>query len=350
MISCLNEVTLQAYFDGELEPAIAAQVNKHLARCDACAASAFEFERAIELMASAFEDELPDSIPSEHLRARIAAALAGDSIPKRISPAASFWPQILNAPIARLRLLRLSTRQLAYASLGVLVLVFGLWLGLRTGLFAQKQEKRVQNEKIQEPTQTPTTTPGDEHKNKVIAKDPAGGKSKSGGQTVRVRKPYSPRQSPAPKEYAIVKRESPITVPDEGDNPAEWLAGTTEAGIFDAGMVRHFEKAQMLLRSFRNSDTSTEGFAADLAHEKRQSKSLLYQNILLRRDAESSGNLPAEEVLGSLEPVLLDIANLPDRPSPDEVRSIKDRIHKKEIIGVLQVYSAPLTATSYQHY
>ena len=88
MNSCLNEVTLQSYFDGELEPAVAAQVNKHLARCDSCAENAFEFERAIELMAEAFEDELPDTIPSEHLRIRLDAALAGDSIPERIPASA----------------------------------------------------------------------------------------------------------------------------------------------------------------------------------------------------------------------------------------------------------------------
>ena len=152
-------------------------------------------------------------------------------------------------------------------------------------------------------------------------------------------------------------RKAPIAPPpNERDDLDQWIAGTgghslpTDPGVFDAGLVRHFERAQMLLRSFRNSDSSTRAFASDLAYEKRQSKSLLYKNILLRRDAENSGNLPAEEVLGSLEPVLLDIANLPDRPSPDDVRSIKERIHKKEIIGVLQVYSAPSMVAGYQPY
>jgi hypothetical protein len=46
-------------------------------------------------------------------------------------------------------------------------------------------------------------------------------------------------------------------------------------------------------------------------------------------------------LLGSLEPFLLDIANLPDRPSNDDVRSIKERMHKKEIVAALQIYSAP---------
>jgi len=346
MISCLNEVTLQAYFDGELEPGIAAQVNKHLAHCDACAASAFEFERAIELMASAFEDELPDSIPSEHLRARIDAALAGDSTPQRISQSGWAWRQILDAPLAFLKSLGPSRHRLAYASLALLVVFFGLWIGLRTGFFARKQEERVQNpEKIERPAATPSGP-------SVIATDKKADVQKSAfdREMPRSRKSNGLRNSPGPKEVVAEEPESPLALPNEEDGRAAWLAGTVGVGIFDAGMVRHFDKAQMLLRSFRNADTTTRGFAADLDHEKRQSKSLLYQNILLRRDAENSGNLPAEEVLSNLEPVLLDISNLPDRPSSDEVRSIKDRIHKKEILGLLQVYSAPLTATSYQPY
>jgi hypothetical protein len=51
--------------------------------------------------------------------------------------------------------------------------------------------------------------------------------------------------------------------------------------------------------------------------------------------------MPAEELLGSLEPFLLDIANLPDRPSNGDVRSIKERMQKKEIVSALQIYSAP---------
>jgi len=78
------------------------------------------------------------------------------------------------------------------------------------------------------------------------------------------------------------------------------------------------------------------------AHEKQQSRGLLSKNILLRRDAEAKRNMPAEELLGSLEPFLLDIANLPDKPSNNEVRAIKERMQKKEIVSALQVYSAPL--------
>jgi hypothetical protein len=112
--------------------------------------------------------------------------------------------------------------------------------------------------------------------------------------------------------------------------------------FIDPETARHIEQAQILLRSFRNTRDSGNQADPDLAYEKRQSRGLLSKNILLRRDAEAKRNMPAEELLGSLEPFLLDIANLPDKPSNNEVRAIKERMHKKEIVSALQVYSAPM--------
>jgi len=111
--------------------------------------------------------------------------------------------------------------------------------------------------------------------------------------------------------------------------------------FIDIETARHIERAQLLLRSFRNTRDSGSQPDPDLSYEKQQSRGLVYKNILLRRDAEAKGNMPAEELLGSLEPFLLDIANLPDRPSNADVRSIKERMQKKEIVSALQIYSAP---------
>jgi hypothetical protein len=68
------------------------------------------------------------------------------------------------------------------------------------------------------------------------------------------------------------------------------------------------------------------------------------RNILLRRDAVGAENAPAKSLLGSLEPLLLDIANLPGRPATGDLASIKRRIRKSEIVAALQVYSSPTTS------
>jgi hypothetical protein len=95
----------------------------------------------------------------------------------------------------------------------------------------------------------------------------------------------------------------------------------------------------VLLRSFRN--VSETGESIDVALEKEQSRDLLYKNILLRRTAEAKGNLPVSDLLGSLEPILIDIANLPESPTRQEVQLIKDFIRQKEMVATIQVYSSP---------
>jgi hypothetical protein len=98
----------------------------------------------------------------------------------------------------------------------------------------------------------------------------------------------------------------------------------------------HAERVERLLRSFRNARLSDADPALDVADARRLSKRLLYSNIALRREAAGAGDLLAEGWLDSLEPVLLDISNLPDKPSPDAVGSIKERIRRRQLVGVVQ--------------
>ena len=118
------------------------------------------------------------------------------------------------------------------------------------------------------------------------------------------------------------------------------------ADYLDAEIASHVEEAGLLMRSFRNIKPSGEQTAFDVSYEKQLSKELLAKNMLLRRsaenrrNAESRRNLAVEDLLDSIEPLLLDIANLPDSPTPADVRSIKDLIQRQEAVAALQFYSA----------
>ncbi len=107
--------------------------------------------------------------------------------------------------------------------------------------------------------------------------------------------------------------------------------------IEDRDTASHLEQAQNLLLSIRNikSDDDEE---IDVTYEKSESRRLLNENIVLRRDAEMAGKFPAKSVLGSLEPFLIDIANLPDKAPAPDVRQIKDRVQKTEIVAELRGY------------
>ncbi|MBS1809939.1 MAG: hypothetical protein JST84_17395 [Acidobacteria bacterium] len=122
-------------------------------------------------------------------------------------------------------------------------------------------------------------------------------------------------------------------------NPMMALASMSTEG---SATIQHLERAQRLLRSFRNS-SPTNNTIFDLTYEKKQARNLVYRNILLRREAETRGDWPTEEMLSSLESLLLDIGNLPTRPTADDVDPIKERIQKKEIVARLQLYATPVT-------
>jgi hypothetical protein len=99
---------------------------------------------------------------------------------------------------------------------------------------------------------------------------------------------------------------------------------------------RHAERVERLLRSFRNARMNDDDPTLDVADARRLSKRLLYSNIALRREAAGAGDIAVKGWLDTLEPILLDISNLPNRPSTDAVGSIKERIRRRQLVGVLQ--------------
>ncbi len=104
----------------------------------------------------------------------------------------------------------------------------------------------------------------------------------------------------------------------------------------------HFEKSETLLRAFRNVRLNEPRTATDVGYERKRAQQLVYQNMMLRREADAAGDVETASLLENLEPILLDIANLPDRPTEDAVRAIRARIERKNIVALLQVNSAAL--------
>ena len=106
----------------------------------------------------------------------------------------------------------------------------------------------------------------------------------------------------------------------------------------DRDTVKHIEQTQNLLRSIRNVQMNDGDPDIDVTYDKALSRRLLNENIVLRRDAEMKAKFPTKTLLSDLEPFLIDIANLPDHARPDEVRAIKERVQKTEIVAALIGY------------
>ena len=102
--------------------------------------------------------------------------------------------------------------------------------------------------------------------------------------------------------------------------------------------AKHIEQTQNLLRSIRNFPVSDGDEEIDVTYDKALSRRLLNENVVLRRDAEMKAKFPTKTLLADLEPFLLDIANLPDHARPEDVRVIKERVQKTEIVAALLDY------------
>ena len=103
-------------------------------------------------------------------------------------------------------------------------------------------------------------------------------------------------------------------------------------------VARHVERAQMLLRSIKNVSAGEATDDDDIAYEKGLSRTLLAENSTLQLEAEVKGDKETKQVLDQIQPFLLEIANMGEKPSREEVRSLRERVRKNEIVAALEVY------------
>jgi len=101
MRECVDEGILQSYFDGELSSKMAEGVASHLASCVGCAQAARELESESLLLAEALEPEFVLSVPTERLRHRVDAAIAGLQVKSTRASVASNAGGMPAVPVVR---------------------------------------------------------------------------------------------------------------------------------------------------------------------------------------------------------------------------------------------------------
>ena len=117
MKNCIDEGTLQAWFDGELAANEAANVTTHLNSCTQCAAAASTAEAESLILSEALGAEFAAPVPTERLRERIETAAAGLHRATASQVSASRWRAIAEF---------FAVRPLAYASVAALILLAGV--------------------------------------------------------------------------------------------------------------------------------------------------------------------------------------------------------------------------------
>ncbi|HEU4434852.1 MAG TPA: hypothetical protein VFR51_15820 [Pyrinomonadaceae bacterium] len=145
-----------------------------------------------------------------------------------------------------------------------------------------------------------------------------------------------PKPPEQPEQTRITRTKKPTT--PKRDNPGVVSSDLAYLDLDDQDTVNHLEQTQNLLRSIRNVTVSDGDEEIDVTYDKALSQRLLNENVVLRRDAEMKAKFPTKTLLADLEPLLIDIANLPDHARPEEVRAIKERVDKTEIVAALIEY------------
>jgi hypothetical protein len=147
-------------------------------------------------------------------------------------------------------------------------------------------------------------------------------------------------ESASPKREVIASRKKvrPRIIHAPIDQSDVLSSDLAYLDVDEQDTALHIEQSKILLRSIKNVQISDNDDEIDVTYDKALSRRLLNENVVLRRDAEMKAKFPTKTLLADLEPFLIDIANLPDRARPQDVREIKERVQKTEIVAALLDY------------
>jgi hypothetical protein len=321
---------IDEFFDNELDQAEAQSVGAHISRCRACRAVLDELEIENGFYLATHGDlELPPAT-----WAGIEGRIAGERTLQRAR--ATLWVRVLS----RLTPLHLPGPLLA----GTVVMMSLLFLGAGAFLLRRNVQPEPAVALGTDSPSNPMASPSQALPATATIKPEikgGSGLSPSPVETTAVERTAGSDKAPnyLQREYRTGRAEGIQRVRRSAQEiRAEDYEITIDPARLEATeqeSVHHIEQVQNLLRSFRNS--KIEGNAAELRYDRKRSRDLLSQNIFLRRNAEESGNVATAELLSMMEPYLLDIANLAEKPTSTDVSNIKNRIQKEEVVAALQV-------------
>ena len=292
-MNCSFTEKISSLIDGELSTAEAREVERHLHGCIDCQQVRADFLNLRSQIAG-FESSLEPTVQNRALK------------------------KILATPPQRRFSWSFGTQAAAFATLVIVAVIIGL-------LIYKSSNTNDKHLAVQTPAPVPAAS--------VEPKPEASpSPNKDNEQT-------APRRTPSPAPKKPLVRE-----PKPGEQFAAIPSAPEPVRSADAQTMTalHFEKSETLLVAFRNVRLDEPGAASEVAYERKRAQQLVLQNMMLRRQADAAGDVQISSLLENLEPILIDISNLPDKPDKDAVRVIRQRVERKNIVPLLRVNSTAL--------
>jgi len=293
-MNCSFTEKISSLIDGELSPAEAREVEHHLLTCSECELLRADFLNLRNQLTS-FETSLQPQVQNRALK----KILAG---PTRVPARGLQWD--------------IGTQAVAFATLLIVAAIIGL--------LAYQNSNQLEPKELAVVQQTPSPMP-------VASVEPS--RSPEAKESPESQAQPSPNkgneEKPRPAKRPLVREPK----------PGEQFAAIPEpvrSADAETMTAMHFETSERLLLAFKNVRVD------DVSYERKRAKQLVFQNMLLKREADAAGDAQISSLLENLEPILIDIANLPDKPDENAVRAIRERVERKNIVGLLRVNSTAL--------
>ena len=296
-MNCSFTEKISSLIDGELSSAEAREVERHLLTCGECEQLRADF-LSLRNQIMSFETSLQPEVQNRALKKILAR-------PRR----ASGWQWNFGIPT------------LAFAALLIVAAVIGFVAYQKTH---QREHKEVAVVQTPSPAPAATVEPVKQPDTKEPP-EPAAAPNKEKHPAPAPKRPTVREPKPGEQFASVPSIPEPVRSAD-----AETMTAI------------HFETSERLLLAFKNVRLDEPSAAQEVNYERKRAKQLVYQNMLLKREADASGDVQVASLLENLEPILIDIANLPDQPDENTVRAIRERVERKNIVGLLRVNSTAL--------
>ena len=306
-MNCSFTEKVSSLIDGELSATETREVERHLLSCSECQQMRADFLN-LRSQVTSFETSLQPEVQNRALKKILTTT------ERRVPARWSF-----------------GTQAVAFASLLIVAAIIGALVYLNSN--TREQHTAV----VQDPAPAPSVEQTDVSSKQPEAKpSPEPAKENEPQPAPNKTEENTPRRAPStPVKRPLVREPKPgeqfAAIP-EPVRPADAQTMT----------AMHFEKSETLLRAFRNARLNEPGGAAEIGYERKRAQQLVVQNMMLRREADAAGDVQISSLLESLEPILIDISNLPNKPDKDSVRAIRERVERKNIVALLQVNSTAL--------
>lgn len=314
-MSCSFTEKVSSLIDGELSATETREIERHLVSCNECQQLRADFLN-LRSQITGFETSLQPEVQNRALKKILAT-------------------RERSVPARRLQW-SFGTQAVAFASLLIVAAIIGALVYLNSN--TQEQHTAVTHTPSPAPMASvePTTEPSKQPEAKA---SPEPSKENEQQPAPNKGEESTPRRAPSnPVKRPLVREPKPgeqfASIPETPERVRSADAQTMTA--------MHFEKSEMLLREFRNARLDEPGGTVKVGYERKRAQQLIVQNMMLRREADAAGDVQISSLLESLEPILIDIANLPARPDKDAVRAIRERVERKNIVALLQVNSTAL--------